>query len=165
VFAHAGDGGLYVGPGAMHRAAYGAPLRGLTAETANLGFKLCRALGATPRRCLEQRLEIRAPNPFGSRAEALFSIAAYFEQIVQRRDHVMIVHGQFPFPSHLRRFAPGDSFRGQVQPVEGRIGREPQAAFDAVHAKHSGASRLDHCLFSQSSTSLRAASLVMPARS
>src|SRR6202040_4432336 len=93
VFAHAGDGGLYVGPGAMHRAAYGAPLCGLAAETANLGIQFRRALGATPRRCLEQRLEIRAPNPFGARVEALFSIAAYFEQIVQRRDHVMIVHG------------------------------------------------------------------------
>src|ERR1700730_2354172 len=31
VFAHASDGGLYVGPGAMHRAAYGAALCGLTA--------------------------------------------------------------------------------------------------------------------------------------
>src|ERR1700730_19110331 len=36
----------------------------------------------------------------------------------------MIVHGEFPFLSHLRRFAPGDSFRGQVQPVEGRIEQE-----------------------------------------
>src|ERR1700730_2759631 len=36
----------------------------------------------------------------------------------------MIVHGEFPFLSHLRRFAPGDSFRGQVQPVEGRINQE-----------------------------------------
>src|ERR1700730_16603423 len=53
VFVHAGDGGLYVGPGAMHRAAYGTALCGLTAETANLGFQFCRALGATPRRCLE----------------------------------------------------------------------------------------------------------------
>ena len=29
----------------------------------NLGFKLCRALGATPRRCLEQRFDIRAYEP------------------------------------------------------------------------------------------------------
>jgi hypothetical protein len=48
-------------------------------RTANLGFKFRRALGATPRRCLEQRLEVRALNPFGTRVEALFSIAAYFE--------------------------------------------------------------------------------------
>src|ERR1700724_2891800 len=53
VFVHAGDGGLYVGPGAMHRAAYGAALRGLAAETANLGIQFRRALGATPRRCFE----------------------------------------------------------------------------------------------------------------
>jgi hypothetical protein len=82
VFAHAGDGGLYVGPGAMHRAAYGASLCWLTAETTNLGFQFCRAIGAAPRRCLEQRLEVRGPNPFGTCAEALFSIAAYFKQIV-----------------------------------------------------------------------------------
>jgi hypothetical protein len=31
----------------------GFPFCGLTAETANLGFKFCRALGATPRRDLE----------------------------------------------------------------------------------------------------------------
>jgi hypothetical protein len=68
-----------LGPRAMHRAAYGAPLCGLTAETANLGFKFRRAPGATPRRCLEQRLKIRALNPFGTCAETLFSIAAYFE--------------------------------------------------------------------------------------
>jgi hypothetical protein len=62
-----------------HRAAYGAPVCGLTTETANLGFKFRRALGATPRRCREQRIETRAPNPFGTGAEALFSIAVYFE--------------------------------------------------------------------------------------
>jgi len=37
------------------------------------------SLGATPCRCLEERLEIRGPNPFGTCAEALFSIAAYFK--------------------------------------------------------------------------------------
>src|SRR3984893_14919285 len=73
LFVHAGDGGLYVGPGAMQGAAYGASLCGFTAETANLGFKFCRALGATPRRRLEQRLEIRALNAFGTCLETLFS--------------------------------------------------------------------------------------------
>ena len=38
VFVHASDSGLYVGPGAMHGAAYGAALCGLTTETANLGI-------------------------------------------------------------------------------------------------------------------------------
>jgi hypothetical protein len=53
VFVHSCDYGLYIGPGAMDRAAYGAPLCGLTAKIVNLGFKFCRALGATPCRCLE----------------------------------------------------------------------------------------------------------------
>src|ERR1700730_5641976 len=57
VFAHAGEGGLYVGPGAMDRSAYGTARCGHTAQTTNLGFKFCRASGATPRRRLEQRLE------------------------------------------------------------------------------------------------------------
>ena len=70
------------------------------------------------RRCLKQRLEIRALNAFGTCAEPLFSIAAYFKQIVQRRDYVLIVHGKFLFLSHPRRhFAAGDSSGGQCCPA------------------------------------------------
>ena len=57
------------------------------------------------------------------------------------------------------------------EPLEGRNGQGEGLARCGLRRRAleayicSGASRLDHCLFSQSSTLLRAASLVMPARS
>ena len=53
-------------------------------------------------------------------------------------------------------------------PVEGRIGRGASRCSLRRRASEAcalGSSSLDHCRFSQSSTDLRAASLVMPARS
>jgi len=45
VFVHAGNGGLYVGPSAMHRPTYRTALRGLPAETRNLSFQFRSVLG------------------------------------------------------------------------------------------------------------------------
>jgi hypothetical protein len=73
------------------------PVGGHTAQTTNLGLKFCHAFGAPPRRCLEDRLKIRVLNAFRTRAETLFSVSAYFDQIVQRRDYVLVVHGKFLF--------------------------------------------------------------------
>ena len=78
VFVHAGNGGLYVGPSAMHRPAYRTALRGLPAETANLSVQFRSALGTALGSCLEQRLEIRTSNPLRACTEALLSISAGF---------------------------------------------------------------------------------------
>src|SRR5450631_2625762 len=78
VFVHAGNGGLYVGPSAMHRPAYRSALRGLPTKTTNLNFQFRSALGTAPGSCFEQRLEIRTSNSLGAGAEALLSISARF---------------------------------------------------------------------------------------
>jgi hypothetical protein len=78
VFVHAGNGGLYVGPSAMHRPAYRSALRGLPTKTTNLSFQFRSAFGTASGSCLEQRLEIRTSNSLGACAEALLSISARF---------------------------------------------------------------------------------------
>jgi hypothetical protein len=57
VFVHAGNGGLYVGPSAMHRPTYRTALRGLPTETANLSFQFRGALGTASGSCLEAKSE------------------------------------------------------------------------------------------------------------
>jgi len=78
VFVHAGNGGLYVDPSAMHRPTCRTALRGLPPETADLGFQFRNALGTASGSCLEQRLEIRTSNPLSACTEALLSISARF---------------------------------------------------------------------------------------
>ena len=78
VFVHTGNGGLYVGPGAMHRPAYRTALRGLPTETTNLSFQFRSALRTASGSCFEQRLEIWTSNSLGACAEALLSISAGF---------------------------------------------------------------------------------------
>jgi len=53
VFVHAGNGGLYVDPSAMHRPTGRTTLRWLPTETANLGFQFRSALGTASGSCFE----------------------------------------------------------------------------------------------------------------
>jgi hypothetical protein len=53
VFVHAGNGGLYVGPSAMHRPAYRSALRWLPTKTTNFSFQFRSALGTASGSCFE----------------------------------------------------------------------------------------------------------------
>jgi hypothetical protein len=85
-----GDGGLQVHPAAVQSPRYAAAALRFTAETANLALKLNGKLRSLVGELSEKQLQVTALDAFGCLAEALLTVSAAFNEIVQDRNCLVV---------------------------------------------------------------------------
>src|ERR1700731_4986309 len=86
----------------MKRTADRAGGRGFAAEPPYLGLQFDSPLVASPRGSLEHGLQTGPCAAFGASTEAALTVFCRLQQLVQCRDHLMIVHSSPPISSVLQ---------------------------------------------------------------
>src|SRR6266851_1957476 len=89
---HPADRQPDIHPAAMRRAKHREAAPRVAAKLADLGPKLGCALRTALRRMLEKACELGVSDPVGTGLKPGFAIVAGFDQLAERRDHILPVH-------------------------------------------------------------------------